>query len=158
VEAVMARNHALNEGVFSDALGPLDTYYPLIPVDKQTVAGPGRRLPYHPPKNIANAFATGLSSGGYSIHMEDFARRLASAIRANDKAVLIKTLRETAWLKPQPANWDGTIKGPDGEVYEGAQVETGQARPASESCRSLWSGACGRSSPKSQAIRTTSPK
>jgi hypothetical protein len=128
VEAVMARNHALNEGVFSDALGPLDTYYPLIPVDKQTVAGPGRRLPYHPPKNIANAFATGLSSGGYSIHMEDFARRLASAIRANDKAVLIKTLRETAWLKPQPANWDGTIKGPDGEVYEGAQVETGQAR------------------------------
>jgi N12 class adenine-specific DNA methylase/2'-5' RNA ligase len=128
VEAVMAQNHALNEGVFSDALGPLDTYYPLIPVDKQTMAGPGRRLPYHPPKNIANAFATGLSSGGYSVHMEDFARRLASAIRANDKATLIKTLRETAWLKPQPGNWDGTFKGPDGEVREGAQVETGQAR------------------------------
>ena len=128
VEAVMAQNHALNEGVFSDSLGPLNTYYPLIPVDKQTVAGPGRRLPYHPPKNIANAFATGLSEGGYSVHMEDFARRLASAIRANDKATLIKTLRDTGWLKPQPGNWDGTIKGPDGEVYEGAQVETGQAR------------------------------
>jgi hypothetical protein len=128
VEAVMAQNHALNEGVFSDALGPLNTYYPLIPVDKQSVAGPGRRLPYHAPRNIANAFATGLSEGGYSVHMEDFARRLASAIRANDKATLIKTLRETAWLKPQPAHWDGTFKAPDGQVYEGAQVETGQAR------------------------------
>jgi hypothetical protein len=34
LERPMAESHALNEGVFSDALGPLDTYYPLIPLDE----------------------------------------------------------------------------------------------------------------------------
>ena len=59
VEKPMAKNHALNEGIFSTALGPLDTYYPLIPVEKGVApAGPGRRLPYRKPRNMANAFGT----------------------------------------------------------------------------------------------------
>ena len=54
----MAENHALNEGIFSDPLRPLDTYYPLISVDRPTSAGVGRRLPYRKPRNIAKAVAT----------------------------------------------------------------------------------------------------
>jgi hypothetical protein len=35
VEKPVAEAHARNENVFSDAVGPLDTYYPLIPVTEE---------------------------------------------------------------------------------------------------------------------------
>jgi hypothetical protein len=50
VESTMADAHALYEGVFSDALGPLDTYYPLIAREDR-----------------ASAFATGLAEGYYLV-------------------------------------------------------------------------------------------
>ncbi len=126
VEAPMAENHALNEGVFSDALGPLNTYYPLIAVQRETPAGPGRRLPYHKPRNIANIFATGLAEG-YDASMEAFRDRLTKAVRANDKAALLATLEEEGLLVPAERGAE-TFIGPDGVEYTGERIELSPAR------------------------------
>lgn len=98
VEDPIAENHSINEGVFSDALGPLDTYYPLIPLNQKQAQGPGRRLAYHKPKNIANAFATGMSDG-YDPSVAALRDRIASAVRSNDKAALLKALEETGLVR-----------------------------------------------------------
>ncbi len=101
IEGPMAANHELNEGVFSDALGELGTYYPLIAAAKPTArAGPGKRLPYRKPANIANRFATGLAEA-YTTDAEAFRDRLTSAVRANNKAALLEALRDSGW-RPQP--------------------------------------------------------
>lgn len=94
VEKPIAENHASNEGIFSDALGPLDTYIPLIPLSAADQARAGfnfgRKVPYKKPKNAANAFATGL--GEYSLAMDAFAQRISSAIRSNNKAAFVQAL------------------------------------------------------------------
>src|SRR6185503_9039882 len=71
IEEPVAESHSINEGVFSDALGPLDTYYPLIAVKEDggilhRIFG-ATKVPYRKPKNIANYFATGLATHGYSL-------------------------------------------------------------------------------------------
>lgn len=128
VEKPMAENHALNEGVFSDALGPMDTYYPLVSLDRSQPSGPGRRLAYHKPKNMANAFATGLSSG-YNATMEAFRDRLGAAVRSNDKAALIRAMEKSGWLRLEGGAYDPEVfKGPDGHEYKPERVETSQGR------------------------------
>ena len=132
IEKPIAENHALNEGVFSDALGPAGRYIPLVPFERaKMVAGPGRRLPFHKPRNIANAFATGLSSG-YDLGMESFARRVSTAMRANDKASLIQTAVEEKWFQPETAGFkteDGlSMTGPDGVTYKAVREEVTQGR------------------------------
>ena len=109
LEQPIARNHEENEGVFSTALGPLDTYYPLVPLTKEEQEGAatahksrgrsGRAVPYRKPKNIANAFATGLSEA-YDPGMEALGERLRNAFRVNNKAALLQTLRDQGLLKP----------------------------------------------------------
>lgn len=96
IERPVAESHAINEGVFSTSLGPLDTYYPLVAVKEdggilRRIFG-GTKFPYRKPKNIANFFATGLSERGYSSEMEDFSERIQAAIRANNKANLLAEL------------------------------------------------------------------
>lgn len=128
VERPMAENHALNEGIFSDALGPLDTYYPLISLTREQHGTPGRRLPYHKPRNIANQFATGLSEG-YDSAMEALKDRLAAAVRANDKAALLTVLEEEGWLTPLGRGEDaGTFVAPDGTEYKGVKIERSPSR------------------------------
>jgi hypothetical protein len=127
VESEMSKSHALNEGIFSDALGPLDTYFPLIPVDRPQTQPVGRRLPYHKPRNISNAFATGLSDM-YDSSTEAFAKKLAAAIRGNDKANLIRTMEQAGWAMPEPQGWDGTFEGPDGVTYKGVREEASGQR------------------------------
>jgi hypothetical protein len=97
IESSVADNHATNEGVFSQALGPLDTYYPLVPLtdDEHAQARSGRAVPYRKPKNIANRFASGLAEDGYDPGMEALADRLRQAFRVNNKAALIQALVET---------------------------------------------------------------
>ncbi len=99
LEAPIAQNHSENEGVFSTALGPLDTYYPLVPmtdgeVNQAKTGRSGRTVPYRKPKNIANAFATGLSED-YSPDMGDFEDRLRNAFRVNNKAALMQVLQDS---------------------------------------------------------------
>ena len=59
----------------------------------------GRAVPYRKPKNIANAFATGLSEA-YDPGMEALGERLRNAFRVNNKAALLQTLRDQGLLKP----------------------------------------------------------
>lgn len=96
IEKPIAESHALNEGIFSEALGPLDTYYPLVAVKDDggilhRIFG-GTKYPYRKPRNIANYFATGLAEHGYSTEMEDFSDRIRAAIRTNNKANLLSEL------------------------------------------------------------------
>ena len=129
VESPMAENHSINEGIFSNALGPLDTYYPLIPIDRKPIQGPGRRLPYRKPQNIANKFATGMSED-YDSSMKAFRDRLGAAVRSNDKAALIKTMEREGWIEqlkrgaPRPQSFIG----PDGQEYIPEVVETAGPR------------------------------
>lgn len=123
VEAAMAENHALNEGIFSNALGPLDTYYPLISLDRDAAkGGAGRRVPYHKPRNMANAFATGLSDG-YDAGMEALRERLAAAVRSNDKAALIQSLTDEGLLQSAVREDNLFIDPQTGEGYQGERVE-----------------------------------
>ncbi len=136
IEAPMAENHALNEGVFSDSLGPLDTYYPLIAVERGTQAGPGRRLAYHKPRNLANSFATGLAEG-YQTTMDALKDRLMKAVRANDKAALIRALEDEGLLRTaQPG--EQTFIGPDNVEYQGERVEISAGRQIIKDGKSTW--------------------
>lgn len=129
VEKPMGDNHALNEGVFSTALGPLDTYYPLIATERDQKYGPGRRLPYRKPNNPNNKFATGMSED-YDTDMAAFKDRLAGAVRANNKAALVQVIQNQGWLQPlkKGAPMLESFEGPDGREYVPETVETAPAR------------------------------
>jgi N12 class adenine-specific DNA methylase len=94
LEGPLAKNHASNEGIFSTALGPLDTYYPAIPVadEDRPKMIMGRRIPYRKPGNPANAFFSGL--GEYTLAMDAFAQRIAAALKINNRAAAIQALED----------------------------------------------------------------
>jgi hypothetical protein len=99
IEAPLTENHASNEGVFSNALGELDTYYPLIPLDEKgnklfTKRGPK----LNSRRNQANTFATGLSNA-YDIAVDKLSERVTAAFKANNKNVLIKSMQDAGLLK-----------------------------------------------------------
>ena len=128
VEKPLAENHSINEGVFSDALGPLDTYYPLISLDRKQAQGPGRRLAYHKPKNIANAFATGMAAG-YDPGVEALLDRISAAVRSNDKAALLTSLEGAGLLRKLAKNEGMPEAFPyRGEEYEPEKVEISPGR------------------------------
>jgi hypothetical protein len=83
IEKPLNESHARNEGVFSDALGPLNRYYPLVPIEKAQVAQQtiGMNRPYKKPENFANQFATGL--GEYDTSMKGLRERVVRSFRAN---------------------------------------------------------------------------
>lgn len=132
IENPMAESHAVNEGVFSNALGPAGRYYPLVPLQKPQAPPPGRRLAYHKPQNAANKFATGLSDA-YDPGMEALAKRLTYGNRGNYKAALIQTMRDEGWLVKEseafhPPEGGLMMIGPDGIEYKAVREETQQAR------------------------------
>ncbi|MGH9342272.1 MAG: hypothetical protein ACRD19_00695, partial [Terriglobia bacterium] len=95
VEKPWAKSPEENEGIFSTALGPLDTYYPLVPLNQARKMSiiPWRRTPYRTPENIGNRFATGLSPD-YDARVAALKNRIAAAFRTNDRAALMRTLQE----------------------------------------------------------------
>lgn len=128
----IAESHAINEGVFSNTYGPLGVYYPMIAMQRKLINAPGRRLAYHKPRNLANYFATGLSDD-YDVSMESLAKKISANLRANSKAALIQTLRDTGWAKPESQATraeDGKLSmvGPDGVEYQAERKETSAAR------------------------------
>lgn len=101
LEKPMAESHAINEGVFSTALGPLQAYYPLIPLTGSDRAAflSGSKVPYKKPKNAQNEFATGLADT-YDAEMEPLKKRLQQATRDNNKAAMLQVLEEEGILQP----------------------------------------------------------
>jgi hypothetical protein len=106
VEKPLSDSHGTNEGVFSNALGPLDTYYPLIPLDaKARSFDPAQRLLMRKPKNISNQFATGF--GEYDPSSQAFAQRLRRSITSNNRASAIDTLEKAGLVRTLKANEPG---------------------------------------------------
>jgi hypothetical protein len=140
VEKPMAENHALNEGVFSTAKGPLDTYYPLVPVTPaDAVRGAvGQRQAYSKPKNIANHFATGLADE-YDANMEALKDRLTAAVRTNNKAALMDALEKEGLVKPlQPFEKAGEAIEFGGQQYEVVKRETAPGRQVIQNGKSTF--------------------
>lgn len=128
VEHHLAESHARNEGVFSDALGPLNTYYPLVPLTaaEQARAAPsvGQATPYRKPRNPSNEFATGLA-GEYDLSTEALRDRIARAFKANDKAALIQTLEDEGLLRILgPGERAGEALNIGGVDYQASVIET----------------------------------
>lgn len=103
VERPLAESHAENEGVFSNALGPLDTYAPLVPVKDdgsllRRIAR-GSFKPYKRPENIHNRMATGLSER-YELNAGNLAESVAKAFWTNDKARLLQVLEDEGLIVP----------------------------------------------------------
>lgn len=122
MEKPFKESHAANEGVFSDALGPLDTYYPLVPTgtDKHFVVTPGNK--YRAPENPNNKFATG-QGNQYSTALSDLSNRLANAIRTSNKANAIRSLENAGLIAkvPKDSPNDGFIN-VNGETYTATKV------------------------------------
>lgn len=115
-------SHAANEGVFSDALGPLESYYPLVPVgkDKHFVVRPGNK--YRAPENPNNKFATG-QGNQYSSALSDLTFRLANAIRTSNKANAIKSLEAAGLIaKVSKDSPDTGLIDINGEIYNATKV------------------------------------
>jgi hypothetical protein len=127
LEKPMADNHALNEGVFSDALGPVGAYYPLVPVTSAEAAqakAPGTTSGYRKPRNISNDFATGLALR-YDAGMEALRNRLTRAIKANNKAALIQTLEDEGLLrKMRPNEVAGDVINIGGEDFKADYIKS----------------------------------
>jgi len=106
IEKPLSDAHKLNEGWESDALGPLETYFPLIAKDVETglprrLKGIGQRTreAYQKPRNQLNRFATG-QAADYSVQVSDLHDMLTGAFKSNNTANLLTTLESEGWLSP----------------------------------------------------------
>lgn len=131
VEKPMAESHELNEGIFSSALGPLDTYYPLVPVDKAEHGTQAQRVDrqrYARPKNLHNNFATGLADD-YEASTEALRTSLTRAIHTNNKAALMDALEENGLVrKLGQFERGGDRVVVNGQEYDAVKVETSPGR------------------------------
>lgn len=104
LERPMNEAHSLNEGVFSDALGPLDTYYPLTALDDQgdTLHRVRTRVfrgqEYRPPDNPRNKMATGLAPT-YDVTPEALGHAVSIAERRNSVANLLKVAEQQGLVR-----------------------------------------------------------
>jgi hypothetical protein len=132
LERPMAESHALNEGVFSDALGPLDTYYPLIPLDEdgeaiKAPAGSGFDA-YRIPSNIHNRFTTGLAPQ-YDLSVEGLEGNVSRSLRANAVARLLRQLETDGLARPLKKNDPDERRITfEGREYEAKVVRVGKDR------------------------------
>lgn len=124
-EPELAKTHQSNEGVFSDNLGPLDTYYPLLRMSEDgepihIAAGGGE---FAQPRNAQNSFATG-QSPEYDTSVDGLANNLRGAFKRNAQSDLMQSLENDGLLqkpgdanrikeKGKPDKYTITIKGKD---------------------------------------------
>jgi hypothetical protein len=128
VEKPIAENHASNDGVFSDALGELDTYFPLIPMDEKARlfvtkrnAGKLSRI-----KNAANNLATGLANA-YDTSVVKLNDQLTEAFKANNKSNFVGELGKAGLLKELgPFDKGAETININGEIYPAKIVEVGE--------------------------------
>lgn len=134
IEKPIAEAHAHNEGVFSDALGPLRTYFPLVALKESGAPAhgrpPGKGAPFKKPRNIGNYFTTGLAEG-YDISGGPIFQRLEAMRRLNNKAGFLAELHDQGLFVPlgRPAD-----AGPNptmdfrGITYKAKVVRTSEGR------------------------------
>jgi len=100
VEALFASHHMKNEGLLSADLGPLQTYYPLVP---QKESGPmplwqesARKIGYWiRPHNPNNYFTTGLATKGYDPELTTLRSRLTASIRGGNVKQFLDVMKGT---------------------------------------------------------------
>jgi len=128
-EKPLSESHAENEGVFSDALGPLDTYYPLSPLDeagKPLQHGPtpnapiqfGRRPEMQRPGNPRNNFATGLSPN-YATDVQSLGDAVSRAFYTNNRGLLIDTLKDAGLVKAADKATTEAVRGGEPFILDG---------------------------------------
>jgi len=128
VEKPIAENHASNDGVFSDALGELDTYFPLIPMDEKarlfvTKRNAGKLSAI---KNAANNLATGLSNA-YDTSVVKLNEQLTEAFKANNKSNFVGELGKAGLLKELgPFDKGSETININGQLYPAKIVEVGE--------------------------------
>jgi len=128
IEKELNDNHASNDGVFSNALGELNTYYPLIPLDEKgnMMADLKQRNKINKPKNAANNFATGLSYA-YDLSVNKLSQQLQKSFKSNNKSAFISQMQQAGLLRikaPGEAKPDVvTINGVD---YEAVSIDFGE--------------------------------
>lgn len=141
IAPVLAESHALNEGVFSDAVGPLGVYKPAIPIDTSEHAPQAQRVDrqhYAKPKNLHNNFATGLAAD-YDSSMEAFRRSITAAIHTNNKAALMDALEENGLVrKLGQFERGGDRVVVNGQEYDAVKVETSPGRQVIQKGKSTF--------------------
>lgn len=116
LEPAFKRAHELNEGKFTEHLGPLDTYYPLSQINEQTESRRSdKTVAYRRPKNPNNFFATGL--GDYDVSADAMRKNLARAMSQNGKAGILGTLKSEGLLTTTRPG----IALPDTVVWKGVE-------------------------------------
>lgn len=138
-ESTMAASHSSNDGKFSAALGPLQTYYPLQPVDANgdpvhSVGGPSKPE-FGEQANRQNHFATG-QAAGYDTTMKGFEHHMTNGFRRNATTAFIRQAKAEGILQPpaggspETFNNNGTPTGathmvlPNGTRHAATRVST----------------------------------
>jgi len=128
IEKPLNENHASNDGVFSNALGELNTYYPLIPLDEKgnLMADLKQRNKLNKPKNAANNFATGLSYA-YDLSVNKLSEQLQKAFKANNKAAFISQMQQAGLIKIKaPGSPKPDVVTINGVDYEAVTIDFGE--------------------------------
>lgn len=102
VETPMRTDHLSNDGILSDRLGDLNTYFPLIAVGHEAGTKVSRVIPFRKPRNPFNKMATGMASQGYSVDTPELKDRLMSGFSANSRAAALDALYESGVLTKSP--------------------------------------------------------
>lgn len=109
IETPIKESHASNEGIFSNDLGDLDTYYPLTGQNSDDVRTASKGKPFKEPSNIDNRFATG-QSDNYSTEVEDLSKKLTASIKNNNKANALDALKKVGLITDVAHNSPETQK------------------------------------------------
>lgn len=129
IEQPIAESHESNEGIFSDALGDLKTYYPLTGENtNKSVRTLAKGKPYNDPGNINNRFATG-QSDNYGTEVADLADKLSSAIKTNNKATALDALKKVGLVMDVAHNAPETEKMQVGnDIYDFVKEKVSEGR------------------------------
>ena len=103
VETPAREMHLANEGILSSELGPLDTWYPLIPEERYSdrfgwLASARRRSDWVVPDNPLNNMALA-NAKSYDRTIEGLVKRLAFAEKRNRTAELMRFLSDSGFAR-----------------------------------------------------------
>jgi hypothetical protein len=111
IEKPISDIHSEHEGFFSDALGDLKTYYPMVPMVQEGHIFMKKGKIYGTSVYTNNFFASGLSPKGYDTSLGAFATKLKKFINTSNKDGLMKTLDEAGLIKITHRSVDQGITG-----------------------------------------------